>query len=415
MNMMKRLAMTGTVLAGTLLLLGVSSNVAIDSGKSEKDITAMAIQMTDFPTSLTAEATAEAAADLDTGTTDFVTGLAADLTAGLTSGFGAGLPDNVSGEKEDESEYANLAIAHVTNYVNVRTEPTTESSIIGKIPNGAVATVLEIAGNENDWFKITSGKVEGYIKSEYFYYGEEASAVIEDYITRYAVVLADRLNVREQPEITSKRIGYIDNGEKAKIVDCQGEWVQVQYGQKTGYVASEYITVTEEFAYAKTLEEILAEEEARRKLEERAKASETQASENTTITVRPPSNNYASNSELRSAIVDYSMQFLGNKYVHGGNSLVTGTDCSGFTSLIYAEFGYALSRTPAGQLSGAGRGIDYSEIQPGDIICYGKSKCTHVALYIGDGQIIHAANSKKGVVIYEADYDNILGVRNVID
>ena len=113
--------------------------------------------------------------------------------------------------------------------------------------------------------------------------------------------------------------------------------------------------------------------------------------------------------------MDYSMQFLGNKYVHGGNSLVTGTDCSGFTSLIYAEFGYALSRTPAGQLSGAGRGIDYSEIQPGDIICYGKSKCTHVALYIGDGQIIHAANSKKGVVIYEADYDNILGVRNVID
>ena len=297
MNMMKRLAMTGTVLAGTLLLLGVSSNVAIDSGKSEKDITAIAIQMTDFPTSLTAEA----AADLDTGTTDFVTGLAADLTAGLTSEFGTGVSDNVSGEKEDESEYANLAIAHVTNYVNVRTEPTTESSIIGKIPNGAVATVLEIAGNENDWFKITSGKVEGYIKSEYFYYGEEASAVIEDYITRYAVVLADRLNVREQPEITSKRIGYIDNGEKAKIVDCQGEWVQVQYGQKTGYVASEYITVTEEFAYAKTLEEILAEEEARRKLEERAKASETQASENTTITVRPPSNNYASNSEIATA------------------------------------------------------------------------------------------------------------------
>lgn len=418
MNMIKRLAMTGTVLAGTLLLLGVSSNVAINSGKPEKDITAMAIQTMDLP---------------------------ADLTAGLTSGFAAGLsgseardvsiendsgtlpsenttdqlststPDNDSGEKEDESEYANLAIAHVTNYVNVRTEPTTESSIIGKIPNGAVATVLEVAGDEKDWFKITSGKVEGYIKSEYFYYGEEASAVIEDYITRYAVVLADRLNVREQPELTSKRIGYIDNGEKAKIIDNPGEWVQVQYGQKTGYVASEYITVTEEFAYAKTIEEILAEEEARRKLEERAKASEAQASENTTITVQPPSNNYGSNSELRTAIVDYSMQFLGNKYVHGGNSLVTGTDCSGFTSLIYAEFGYALSRTPAGQLSGAGRGIDYSEIQPGDIICYGKSKCTHVALYIGDGQIIHAANSKKGVVIYEADYDNILGVRNVID
>ena len=68
-----------------------------------------------------------------------------------------------------------------------------------------------------------------------------------------------------------------------------------------------------------------------------------------------------------------------------------GTDCSGFTSLIYAEFGYSVSRTPAGQLSNAGRSISYSEIQPGDIICYGsKGKCTHVAMYIGDGRYIHS-------------------------
>jgi cell wall-associated NlpC family hydrolase len=109
------------------------------------------------------------------------------------------------------------------------------------------------------------------------------------------------------------------------------------------------------------------------------------------------------------------MQFLGNKYVSGGNSLITGTDCSGFTSLIYADFGYSISRTPAGQYSSAGRAVDYSEAQPGDIICYGTSKCTHVGIYIGNGQIIHSANSRKGVVIYQADYDTIMGVRNVID
>ena len=93
-----------------------------------------------------------------------------------------------------------------------------------------------------------------------------------------------------------------------------------------------------------------------------------------------------------------------------------GTDSSGFTSLIYAEYGYSLSRTPGGQLSSNGRSISYSEAQPGDIICYGKNgKCTHVALYIGDGQIIHSANPRKGVVIYKADYDTIIGVKNVID
>ena len=110
------------------------------------------------------------------------------------------------------------------------------------------------------------------------------------------------------------------------------------------------------------------------------------------------------------------MQFLGNVYIHGGKTLAGGTDCSGFTSLIYAEYGYSLSRTPGGQLSSNGRSIAYSEAQPGDIICYGKNgKCTHVALYIGDGQIIHSANPRKGVVIYKADYDTIIDVKNIID
>ena len=316
----------------------------------------------------------------------------------------------------EESEYADLAIANVRNYVNVRKEPNTDSAIVGKIYNGAVAQILSVAGEEKDWFQVISGNVEGYIKSEFFLYGDEAVAVIDDYVTRYAVVQADRLNVREQPDITAKRVGYIDNGEKIKILENLGEWIKVQYTDKaTGYVAAQYVTISEEFVYAKTLEEEAKELAEKRALEQRQRVSEAQAAENTTITVNPPNTTYSTNEELRQQIVDYAMQYLGNKYVHGGQSLITGTDCSGFTSLIYKEFGYSLSRTPAGQLSSAGRSIDYSEIQPGDIICYGSRQCTHVALYIGDGQIIHAANSRKGVIIGRADYDNILGVKNIID
>lgn len=316
-----------------------------------------------------------------------------------------------------ENEYAELAIADVSNYVNVRREAGTDSEIVGKIYDGAVAHVLEVCGEEKDWFRIVSGNVEGYIKAEFFLYGEAAVNAIDEYVTRYAVVQADRLNVREKPDIEARRIGYIDNGERVKLLGEEGEWLQVQYtSSKKGYVAAEYVTVTEEFVYAKTLEEEAAELAARRELESRQSVPESVAAENVTMAVAPPSESYGSNEELRSGIVEYAMQFLGNKYVHGGQSLVTGTDCSGFTSLIYAEFGYAVSRTPAGQLANDGRSIAYSEIQPGDIICYGSgSKCTHVALYIGDGQIIHAANSRKGVVIYEADYDTIMGVKNVID
>lgn len=321
-------------------------------------------------------------------------------------------------EEAAENEYADLALANVTNYVNVRTEANTGGSIVGKIYDGAVAQILEtVEGEDGQWFKIVSGNVEGYIKSEFFLYGDDAVEAIDEYVTKYAAVLADRLNVREEPDIESKRIGYIDNGERVQLLEGGDEWLMVQYtDSKTGYVAAEYVTIVEEFVYAKTLEEEAAELAARRMLEARQHVSEAQAAENTTVTAAPPSGSCSDTGEIRSGIIEYAKQFLGNRYVHGGQSLESGTDCSGFTSLIYAQFGYSVSRTPAGQLSNDGRSISYSEARPGDIICYGSNgKCTHVALYMGDGQIIHSANSRKGVVIYQADYDTILGVKSIID
>lgn len=321
---------------------------------------------------------------------------------------------------QEENEYADLAIANVTNYVNVRTAPDTDSAVVGKIYNGAVAQIQSVVdGEDGDWFQVISGNVEGYIKSEFFLYGDAAEAVIDDYVTRYATVIADRLNVRSQPSLEASRVGYIVNGERVRILENQGEWMKVQYTESiTGFVSAEYVTVSEEFVYAKTLEEEAQELAELRALKERQRQSEAQAAENTAIpvSVTPPNTTFSTNEELRQEIIDYAMQFLGNKYIHGGKTLTGGTDCSGFTSLIYADFGYSLGRTPESQLANAGRSIDYSEAQPGDIICYGsKGNCSHVALYIGNGQIIHSANSRKGVIIGQADYDTILGVKNVID
>ncbi len=320
-------------------------------------------------------------------------------------------------ESPDEDEYANLAIAQVNDYVNVRSEPNTGSKILGKMYNGSVAQILAIVGEEQDWLQVVSGNVEGYIKKEYFLCGEEAEAVIEQYVTYYAKVNADRLNVRKEPDVSAKRLGYLDNGERAKVVENAGEWVKVSYaGTKEGYVSADYVTIEEEFIYAKSIEEELAEKKAMEEKLRRQQKSEAEAPEKKEYV--PPVTTYATNEELRNQIIDYAMQYLGNKYVHGGKSLETGTDCSGFTSLIYKEFGYSISRTPTGQLQDAGRSIDISEIQKGDIICYTsnpKKACTHVALYMGDGKIIHAANSKKGVVIYDYDYDTIVGVKNLID
>lgn len=318
-----------------------------------------------------------------------------------------------------ENEYSTFAIADVNNYVNVRSLPSTDGEILGKMYDGSVAEILATEGSGDEmWFKVVSGAVEGYIKAQYFIYGEDAAAVIDDYVTRYAQVQASRLNVREAPSIDASRIGYLDNGEKVKILETGEEWLKVQYTDTTvGYIAAEYTSTVEEFIHAKSIEEERAELEAQRKAAARAQETESSKPEDTFVPV-PAGTNYTSNEELRSAIVEYAMQFLGNKYVSGGRSLASGTDCSGFTCYIYAEFGYSLSRTPEGQWNSNGRKITADEIQPGDIVCYSSkgSKCTHVGLYIGDGQIIHSANSRKGVIISDIYYDNtFIGIKNVID
>ena len=157
----------------------------------------------------------------------------------------------------EESEYSNLAIANVKNYVNVRSTPDTNGEVVGKMYDDSVAQIISVVGEgEEEWFQVVSGSVEGYIKSEYFIYGDAAAEVIDDYVTRYAVVKADRLFIREEPDVAAKRIGYMDNGEKGKLVELGDEWVKVLYTEgNEGYVARQYVAIEEQFVYAKSIEE----------------------------------------------------------------------------------------------------------------------------------------------------------------
>ena len=109
------------------------------------------------------------------------------------------------------------------------------------------------------------------------------------------------------------------------------------------------------------------------------------------------------------AVVDYACQFIGNPYVWGGTSLTNGADCSGFVQSVYKHFGITLPRT-SGEMRSSGRGVSYSEAIPGDIVCYDG----HVGIYMGDGQIVNAINSRKGIGILPATYTNIITVRRLI-
>lgn len=109
-------------------------------------------------------------------------------------------------------------------------------------------------------------------------------------------------------------------------------------------------------------------------------------------------------------VANYALQFVGNPYKYGGSSLTNGTDCSGFTMSVYAHFGISLPHSSSAQLS-CGKGVPYSEAKPGDIICYSG----HVAIYIGNGKIVHASTASTGIIVSNANYRKILSVRRIIE
>ena len=324
------------------------------------------------------------------------------------------------------SEYSNLAIANVSDFVNVRSDASAVSDVVGIIYDDAVAEIITFKTDSAGevWYQITSGNVEGYTKACYFIAGNNAAQVAGDYITTYATCNVETLNIREEASANSKRVSYLNANERVKVIENDGEWLKVSYGDgDEGYISSLYVTLTEEFTYALTLEEKAEQDALNTEQSSRVKEtaqSTTAVTENLTYVniSTPPSQLYTSNEELRSAIIAYAEQYVGNRYVSGGGSLAGGTDCSGFTCFVYRDFGYTISRIPNGQYTSNGRYVSYEEAQPGDIVCYSSngSTCTHVGIYIGNGQIVHSANSRQGVIISDISYCGpVLAIKNVID
>lgn len=155
-----------------------------------------------------------------------------------------------------------------------------------------------------------------------------------------------------------------------------------------------------------------AEEEAKKKAaEQKNNASSSQSSSGTPATsggakTVPPKMGSGSGSD----IAQYACQFVGNPYVPGGTSLTNGADCSGFTQSVYKVYGYSLPRNSASQRR-AGREVSYEEAQPGDLICY----AGHVAIYLGNGRIVHASSVKTGIKYGYATYKPILSVRRIVN
>lgn len=315
-----------------------------------------------------------------------------------------------SGLSEEEESFKNLVIARVNDYVNVRSIPSEEGEIVGKLYNKSVGSFIE---EEDGWYKISSGSVEGYVKGEFCVTGDEAVDYAKEVGTRIATVTTTTLKVREKPGLDETVLGLVPIEDELIVTEELDGWVKVNIEEGDGYVSLDYVTLSTEFVKAESIAEekarLAKEEEARREAKEAAKkkTAENAASGGKT---EDGGKTYASPTGSTGAdVVQFAKQFVGNPYVYGGTSLTNGADCSGFVMSVYKNFGVSLPHSSAADRNVGAAVNGLENAQPGDIICYSG----HVGIYAGNGQIVHASTSRTGIIVSSATYRSILSIRRI--
>ena len=315
-----------------------------------------------------------------------------------------------TGLSEEEESFKNLVIAKINDYVNVRDLPSEEGNIVGKLYDKSVGNFIE---EQDGWYKISSGSVEGYVKGEFCVTGDDAVDYAKEVGTRIATVTTTTLFVREQPGLEESIIGMVPIEDELIVTEELDGWVKVNIEEGDGYVSMDYVTLSTEFVKAESIEEEkarLAKEEASRKAAKEA-ASKKVAENSSSGSKTDGGKTYANPTGSTGAdVVKFAKQFVGNPYVYGGTSLTNGADCSGFVMSVYKNFGVSLPHSSAADRNVGAAVNGLENAQPGDIICYSG----HVGIYAGDGQIVHASTSKTGIIVSSATYRSILSIRRIL-
>ena len=265
--------------------------------------------------------------------------------------------------------YTNLGMSVISSgNLNIRQEASTDSEVVGILTNHNACELLEDAG---DWYKVTSGKVTGYVSKQYLVTGDEAEAIAEQEIKTVATVNTETLNVRAEKSTEAAVLSQVGNSEAFTVNSVADGWVEISVDDSVGYISQDYVTLAQALPTAKTIEQVKYGDGV---------------------------------SDVRASVVSYALQFVGNRYVWGGTSLENGVDCSGFTMRILGKYGISLPHSSKAQPS-CGTKISASDAKPGDLFFYGSgSSISHVAIYIGNGQIVHASNKRDGIKVSNAFY-----------
>ena len=254
--------------------------------------------------------------------------------------------------------------------LRVRSQADTTSEILTQLSHGTTVEVLTSV--ENGWYQISVDGTKGYVSGDYLVVNEaEAASLPVEAEPVYVQVTTSVLNVRSGPGTSYDKVGSVRSGQILKATAENG-WYKID----SGYISAEYVKEVDASA--------------------------------------------ASQSGKGQEIANYALQFVGYPYVYGGSS-PKGFDCSGLTYYVYAQFGYSINRTASNQLSN-GYAVEKSQLQPGDLVMFRQNGSTkaasHVGIYIGNNQYVHASTPGVGVIISDLNDPYIssgyVGARRIV-
>ncbi len=262
-----------------------------------------------------------------------------------------------------------------TDALRMREETNTDSRILMIVPSTEKVIILDTEAD--GWYKVSHKSVVGYMSSDYLKMDTEA----EDVDLGYGMVFTENgatLNIRSGPGTEYDRVGLLGDEWVVKIIGISNNWYKITCNDKTGYVSSDYLVPT-------------ADPATRTTQSGSSSGSSGSSGSNIGESVGAP---VPSNAALGAQIVEYAKKFLGVPYVYGANGPGS-FDCSGFTKYVYAQFGYSLNRSATDQLAN-GVPVSKDQLAPGDLVFfrYNTTKpVSHVGIYIGGGQFIHASTN----------------------
>ena len=319
--------------------------------------------------------------------------------------------------------------AATTKYVtasalNIRKAASTSSAKVGTYSKGTKVTSY---GTSGSWTKVKYQGYYRYVLSQYL----SSTKPVTTY-TRY--VTASSLVIRSKASTSGTKVGSYSKGTAVTCYGTSGSWTKVKYNGTYRYVLTKYLSATKPSVVTTTYTRYVTASSL--VIRSKASTSSTKVgsySKGTAVTCYGTSGSwtkvkyngsycYVMTSYLSvtkpsvngSDIVNYAMQFVGNPYVWGGTSLTKGADCSGFTMSVFANFGYTLPHSSVVQRT-CGTGVSWANKQPGDLICYKAiNGVSHVVIYIGNNQVVHAGSAATGIHVSTANYRPVNCVRRIV-